>query len=302
MSIRLDGISFWKFKTKYVGQLRLCECDASADGKWFYLSKVLPNSVCGGDYSLELTVDCGGKAGKSQKSVRIGRITGQDPIETVVRTKIAALAEAEGYKNDVDTLNRIACHESKFHQFDGEGMPVAGYPHDFGIFQISSPEDKVLHCRTAWDWELNLHQGVSIFISKKRAANEYGAAEKGFVIKKTEEGNSIKSPRNSDLLKCIKTFLASELVGLTAQEKEKKFRDFPLTPLSPEEKTFQAIKGYNGGREYTYIPLNGDIFLPQNKCAGKWAYITLNDAYERIPSEYLSGIISINPETCVKAK
>lgn len=298
--------SLWHFKTKFIGQLRLCECDASAEGKWFYLSKASvgkPHFICGGDYSLELSVNCGGKSKERKQAVEAGVISGRNPAASDVRAEVDRLAKTRGCEGDIDMLKRIACHESgrKLWQFGPDNMPLVGYPHDFGIFQISSPKDKALHCRTAWDWVFNIDQGIGIFLEKKSEVISHEFVEKGVVSKPLPDGTKNRFPRNEPLWKCIEKVLSDKLVGLPSRKREQLIAEFQITPLSAEQRQLEALKRYNGGREYQYYPLeeNGG-FSPKDGCKGKWEPVTRGVDDIPMHSAYVKNVLNMDPKTCVE--
>lgn len=283
--------SSWSFKTKFIGQLRLCECDAKADGRQFDLAAASAgklNFICGGDYSLVLSVGCGGNANERKQAVKTGVITGIDPERETIVAEIVRVASATKCEDNIDLLKRMACHESGMHQFERDQMPKVGYPHDFGIFQISSINDKALHCRTAWDWRENVARGFGIFLEKKSGAVRHEATEKGLIEKTTADGEKYTFPRNKVLRECIVKVLGNKLNRLSDSRREQLISDFAITPLSQEQRQREALKRYNGGREYEYVPTD------KKTCAGEWKPIESgneNSAYVRL-------VLSIDPDTC----
>ncbi len=294
--------SSWSFKTKFIGQLRLCECDAKADGRQFDLAAASAgklNFICGGDYSLVLSVGCGGNANERKQVVKTGVITGIDPERKKIVAEIVSVASANKCEGDIELLKRMACHESGMHQFERDHMPKVGYPHDFGIFQISSPDNKAFHCRTAWDWGTNIAEGVRLFLEKKKEAGGHERSEKGGLMKK-KDGKKKLSPWNDKLRICIKKALRDKLIGLTEPEKEKIILDFPIAVLPENMRQLEMIKRYNGGREYTYYPLDGKRFSPEDGCKGKWETVNTGPNGSHPSSAYVIDVLSYDPNTCDK--
>jgi len=293
------GNSRWRYKTKFVGQLRLCECAAVEEGNWFYLSKAMPGEICGGDYSLQVSVNCGGRTNIWKQDVRIGRIKGEDPSPEEVKSRVELEAKQRGCEGDTDILKRIACHESRLKQFSADKMPLTGYPHDFGIFQISSPKDKVFHCRTAWDWQLNIEAGVGIFLEKKSAVAAHELTEKGGVAAVLPGGGQYWRPRNGPLSECIKKALGDKLVGLSENGRQRLIAAFPIEALSFRQRQIENIKRYNGKREYKYSPIDEDEgFSPLEGCRGKWEPVGTSENGDPRHTEYVTKVLAIDPETC----
>lgn len=137
-------------------------------------------------------------------------------------------------------LRHIACDESHYKQFEanregGIGFPVVGANDQgtpiggIGIFQAFNPDPKDFQI---WDWRNNVKYGIDLFETKKIAAKKMPKTE---LRRLNEERQVLHLPLCKN-----------------------------LPPLSEEQIEREALRRYNGGREYRWEPRN------DKDCKGQW--------------------------------
>jgi hypothetical protein len=154
-----------------------------------------------------------------------GIIRGLNPSRQNVREAIG---------NDQTALS-IGCLESSLNgQFTDNGNPNEGRTRDFGIFQITVGTGAT--CADIWNWRENVRHGLRILQDKRRDAANHHIGERSRI-------NDVRSALPQPLPACP--------IG---------------TPpaLSASEQEREAIRRYNGGREYQWTITNDQT------CAGYW--------------------------------
>lgn len=78
----------------------------------------------------------------------------------------------ETVKNSLSQIELlvIGYQESKFRQFDSDGLPTFGAPHGFGIMQLDTPPPTASQI---WNWKENVDAGIALFNKKASHAKSY---------------------------------------------------------------------------------------------------------------------------------
>jgi hypothetical protein len=189
-------------------------------------------------------------------------IPGNSPDKATV---IDYLNQYLGPNNYADTISQIFCVESRWMQFGnngklqdpipnvptdwtpnpGPGQPLYGRPADIGIAQLS-PEVGTLPLADYWNWQTNVQDGIAVFDQKLAAAPGLAAIEQDRLTKRWNKAIAI------------------------AKANRKKIHDPnpPTVPplitvpqLSDQEILWQAVRLYNGGREFHF---NADYIVSAN--------------------------------------
>lgn len=182
------------------------------------------------------------------------------------------------------------------------GMPYACNERDIGLFQVKSVPNIHEHCLAAWNWRYNVQKGVELYVSKKRDTlghhrseldPKYGNNEglvscisNGIVdmLKKGLENSATSSKVISDAY----VLMVANKISAKIRDKQNitisDFSEFTkvlgkevvsnmlsslaeykvLPPrLDEAQQVSEAIRRYNGGREYKYLPSDAT-------CKGTW--------------------------------
>lgn len=121
-------------------------------------------SFMGGDLTITVKANV---AGRELSASTTGlKIAAMNPMRTAIQ---AALQD--------ETLQRIACHESRQRQFDAPPGAVARSPlwsgdnlGGVGIFQLTYPHPTD---EEVWNWKANVEAGRALLAEKRAAANSY---------------------------------------------------------------------------------------------------------------------------------
>lgn len=84
------------------------------------------------------------------------RIVGENPLRERARRRLGAV-EAQV----------IAYKESRFRQFNADGLPLFGPPRGFGLMQLDTPQPTA---DEVWSWHDNAEAGMRLFREKERIA------------------------------------------------------------------------------------------------------------------------------------
>ena len=159
--------------------------------------------------------------------------------------------------------SKIAMAESDLRQFtnrrgeDPGGVPYTSRTSDVGMMQLNITSQGLTSPDQVWDWRANLRRGLEMINEKKRVTKlAYRSSE-------INRGSSSALPPGFDHLACINVIRVvsglepillpdaiplSELPGSGAQTED---LDPDKVGLSQMER--DAIRRYNGGREYSYM-------------------------------------------------
>lgn len=88
------------------------------------------------------------------------RIRGKNPTKQAVKDRLGSLE-----------LQVIAYKESRFRQFDADGLPIFGPPSGFGVMQLDPPPSP----EVIWNWKANVDAGIKVYKTKLREAKGYPA-------------------------------------------------------------------------------------------------------------------------------
>lgn len=167
----------WSFQASWSYNRVFCGYPPSLSKKTsggVFSSTVYNDKVFGGNFKLSYEAAC--PKGMVSSFVE-GKIAGVNPEGDVVRKEIERQLAALNRSEDSEVLKQIACQESRYTQFRGDGTPYACNEKDMGIFQVSSVEPLEDLCRAAWDWKYNVSKGISIYGNKKKDAARHERSE-----------------------------------------------------------------------------------------------------------------------------
>jgi hypothetical protein len=88
-----------------------------------------------------------------------GLVTAANPGKANVKARLGSLS-----------LQVIAYKESRFQQFDAQGLPKFGPPHGFGIMQLDNPPATP---RQIWDWQGNIDGGKALYTKKAQEVEQH---------------------------------------------------------------------------------------------------------------------------------
>lgn len=120
------------------------------------------NIIIGGNFKFEMDIPCKNIAGSyTQKLVGSSQIGAMNPSKQNIKQTL----------NNIE-LQVISYKESRFRQFNNDGMPLFGPPNGFGIMQIDTP---VPTSNQIWNWKDNIDAGMALYNIKITDAKSYPA-------------------------------------------------------------------------------------------------------------------------------
>ena len=170
--------------------------------------------------------------------------------------------------------SKVAMAESSLCQFtppgktDPGGMPNMSRTNDLGIMQLNAPTGSVTSADQIWDWRENVRRGMDELTGKQRTALQASR-------------NALESDRLPDQT-AVSLSLLNFCRGFIGLPPAKLPAPAPLSPLpgtgvlpddpdvdhlSLSQLEREAIRRYNGGREYMFAFLPGAI-MPEISWAG----------------------------------
>ncbi len=155
-------------------------------------------------------------------------------------------------------LAKLATVESGVRQFTvPDGQPKESVTHDFGVMQLNAPSGAITGESQIWDWRDNVRRGVEMFTGKRRTSV---LASRNAAQLTAQEDLPQSAALTLGLLNIARTLLdkpqiapptiplLSELPGSGIEAGETDRDKLNLTQIERD-----AIRRYNGGREYTYV-------------------------------------------------
>lgn len=155
-------------------------------------------------------------------------------------------------------LSKIATVESGVKQFvEPEGQPKESYTHDFGMMQLNAPSGAVTSADQIWDWRENVQRGIEMFTGKRRTSV---LASRSTAQRLPDDDLPASTALTLSILNIARALLdkpqlapptlplLSETSGSGMEPNE---NDRDKLNLSQIER--DAIRRYNGGREYAFV-------------------------------------------------
>ncbi len=203
---RSNAVGEWTFQSTWEYNKEKCAYPQTVtpfSGSYINATRYVKQELFGGTYKFSLKTKCGDT---TKEVVRSGKISGQNPARESIKAEILK----DAGEANLEILMKIACYESGIHQFcegtdpscHGAGMPYAGNPADFGIFQITTDAagSNAKHCRTAWDWKYNVQFGVDLWTRAVRNSKNHNVSEMQAV---SVENKTDKVIFNKELQLCV---------------------------------------------------------------------------------------------------
>ena len=157
--------------------------------------------------------------------------------------------------------SKVGMAESGLHQFnppgsgDSGGMPVVSSTGDIGVMQLNAPTGAVLSSDQVWDWRANVRQGMAMLIGKQRTS---------ITVARKAVGRGWQRPAEQGLQNLARLNAVRLLLGLSAlpAPAAPPLSDRPGSGMvtgdsDPDHVGLNqlerdAIRRYNGGREYAF--------------------------------------------------
>lgn len=158
--------------------------------------------------------------------------------------------------------SKIAMAESSFRQFstgkDGtpEGLPLLSRSNDVGLMQLNPPSGGLTSADQVWDWRANVQRGLEMFVGKRQISflASRHASGRGW-IRGPDDGllalGCINAARYLLGLDCLKPPTIPPLSQAPGSGLRPGEADPDRLAISQIER--EAIRRYNGGREYEFV-------------------------------------------------
>jgi hypothetical protein len=155
-------------------------------------------------------------------------------------------------------LSKIAVVESGVKQFtEPDGLPKESITHDFGLMQLNAKWGAVTSADQIWDWRENVRRGIEMFTGKRRTSI---VASRSIAGRRVDEDLPASAATTLGVLNIARSLLdlpqlapptlpmLSETPGSGIEAGENDRDKLNLTQLERD-----AVRRYNGGREYAYV-------------------------------------------------
>jgi hypothetical protein len=137
-----------------------------------------------------------------------------------------------------------------------EGFPLLSRSNDVGLMQLNPPSGGLTSADQVWDWRANLQRGLEMFVGKRQISFRASrhATGRGW-IRGPDEGllslgglNAVRTLLGMDCLPPPIIPQLSQVPGSGLLPGEEDPDKLVISQLERE-----AIRRYNGGREYTFV-------------------------------------------------
>ena len=222
------------------------------------------SQIRGGTLVVTAKTSCGGRdvVGQATASVRGVNPSRGAILNAFPRTRFGLIA------------SKVAMHESSMRQFteakgpEPGGMPEMSRTNDLGIMQLNAPTGSVTSADQIWDWRENVRRGMDELAGKQRTA----------ILASRHATSSDRLPEQTATSLSLLNF-CREFIGLPPlpMPRVPSLSAAPGSGITPDDPDVDhlalsqlerdAIRRYNGGREYSFRVLP-DPFRPDIGFAG----------------------------------
>ncbi len=163
--------------------------------------------------------------------------------------------------------SKIGTAESGLKQFGSDGLPSLSRTNDVGLMQINAPSGAITSADQVWDWRANLRQGIEMLQGKRQITV---LASRHAVSSRREIDTTDPNFETLAYLNCARLILGLSPLTIPSMPELSEKPGSGVIPGDPDPDRLalsqierEAIRRYNGGREYFYRlvpdPLTLDI-------------------------------------------
>ena len=237
----------------------------------------------GGNVTITAVVTVNGQKVNYQTNAEddgVIAIQGTNPTQQAVENYVATIAQPSNWPSATQynyhtIIDKIISKESSFIQFtNGEPKWSSDGLHGVGFMQVTNPAPTI---DDAWNWMTNINDGVNLFNQKLTDANSYGGS--------LTTSTYINVHLNTSASKALKT----QIMGLQVKNG---LDSLTLAQLTPDQIVRQAIRGFNGGVQFTPSTTNKGVLVITltGPKTGVINWVERNDG----PTDYVQNVLSQN--------